>query len=229
MFIEESLWIKSVLGSLDLPSGSAVLNLGSSTAQFRQLTQPHIENNVFKPLREKGYQINHLDAKQGNGVDIVCDINDPNVDFIDLIGRQFDLVICSNLLEHVLDVNRVARRAADFVKDRGYLLVTVPRSYRNHPDPIDTMFRPAVRELEELFRSSEPAMVTAAARVCIISHRMYYPVYKSRLPFWGYRDLLRYLFPWARWKVSCVLFQKVLKGKLMTTPHQNRKIEQGIR
>ena len=92
MFIEESLWIKAVLNNLELLTGSTVLDMGSSTAQFRQVDQPHIESNVFYPLRQRGCQIYHLDSKQGNGVDIVCDIDDPGIDPIESIGmrRRYD-------------------------------------------------------------------------------------------------------------------------------------------
>ena len=67
MFVEESLWIKAVLSNLDLLTESTVLDVGSSTAQFRQVDQPHIESNVFYPLHQRGCQIYHLDSKQGNG------------------------------------------------------------------------------------------------------------------------------------------------------------------
>ncbi len=208
MFIEESLWVKAILSNLELLAGSAILDVGSSTTQFRQLEQPHIDNNVFYPLRQRGCQIYYMDSKQGDGVDIVCDIVNPNIDPLKYIGRRFDLVICSNLLEHVLNVNRVARITSDLVKTNGYLLVTVPRLYRKHPDPIDTMFRPTIGELEKLFHSNEPAFVTKAAKIITINHRIYYPAHLSRFPLWGYRDLLRYLLPWTRWKISCLLLLK---------------------
>lgn len=208
MFIEESLWIKAVLKNLNLMSGSTVLDIGSSTAQFRQLAQLHIDSNVFYPLRQCGCKIYHLDSKQGDGVDIVFDIDDPSIDPIKSIGVRFDLVICTNLLEHVLDIKRVAGTAADLVKERGYLLLSVPRYYKEHPDPIDTMYRPSTEKLEALIHSIEPALVTIAKEVVTIKDRVYYPIHESHWPFWGYRYVLRYWFPWMRWKVSCILFQK---------------------
>lgn len=208
MFIEESLWIKTVLSNLGLPIGSAVLDVGSSTAQFRQVAQPHIDSNVFYPLRERGCQICHVDEKSGDGIDIVCDISTANISLLDLMGMRFDLVICANVLEHVSNVKHVAQSVVSLVNDTGYLMVTVPRSYRKHPDPVDTMFRPSTKELERLFNSVEPGMVTIVNGVVRIDQRSCYPVHESRWPFWGYRDMLRYRFPWARWEVSCVLFQK---------------------
>lgn len=207
MFIEESLWIKAVFSNLVLPIGSTVLDVGSSTAQFRQ-TQPHIDNNVFYPSRQRGWQIYHLDSKQEDGVDIVCDIDDPSIVPVECIGMRFDLVICANVLEHVSNVEHVAQGVVSLVNDTGYLIVTVPRSYRKHPDPVDTMFRPSPNELERLFNSVEPGMVTIVNGVVRIEQRSYYPVHESHWPFWGYRDMLCYWFPWTRWKVSCVLFQK---------------------
>jgi SAM-dependent methyltransferase len=208
MFIEESLCIKETLSNLNLTSGNDVLDIGSSTTQFRQVTQPHIDKNIFYPLRQQGCQVYHMDMKQGDGVDIVCDIADPNIDPLKCIGMRFELVVCANLLEHVLDLERVVRIVVSLVKTGGYLLITVPRSYRKHPDPIDNMFRPLPGKLEQIFRSIEPAMATTASKVIGINERRYYPVHESHWPLWGRRDVLRYWFPWARWKVSCILLHK---------------------
>lgn len=214
MFIEESLWVKAILSNLELLAGSAILDVGSSTTQFRQLEQPHIDNNVFYPLRQRGCQIYYMDSKQGDGVDIVCDISDSNIDPLEYIGMQFDLVICSNLLEHVMNINRAARITSKLVKTNGYLLVTVPRLYRKHLDPIDTMFRPSLKKLEILFQSVESTFITLASKVIRIDDQRYYPKQNSRWLFWGYRDVVRYLFLWRRWKVSCLLLNKKVQHSL---------------
>ena len=156
MFIEESLWIKSALEKLDLPAGSKVLDVGSSNEGFRKIRKPHIDKNVFLPLRERGLDVKHLDMNESDGVDIVCDFD--KCDPVKFIGYRFDLVICGNMLEHVSDRKKMGKKILDLVKDKGYLLVTVPNVYGYHPDPIDTGYRPSPKELEGLFASLEPGI-----------------------------------------------------------------------
>ena len=148
MFEEESTLIRELISKI-FDDIHTVLDVGSSTLDFRTKIQPFIDENIFKPLRSQGKKVYHLDIKEGAGIDIVCDITQPNV--YSKIGQKFDLVICTNLLEHVFDINIVADNLKKLVKKRGYLLITVPYCYFYHPDPIDTMYRPTNKELEMLF------------------------------------------------------------------------------
>jgi SAM-dependent methyltransferase len=52
-------------------------------------------------------------------------------------ARTFDGAICSEVLEHVADDVRVIREIARIVKPGGTVIVTVPFSFRYHPDPAD--------------------------------------------------------------------------------------------
>lgn len=113
MFIEESLWIKEKLSQLDLPSGSWVLNIGSSTEKFRRSIQSHIDQNIFSPLRERGFHIIHMDKKSEEGIDVVGDIESP--DIVKKVGRNFDLVLCTSLLEHVTDIERTVENMVRLV------------------------------------------------------------------------------------------------------------------
>jgi hypothetical protein len=51
MFVDESLWIRQALERAHLAAGMTVLDIVSSTHVFRTLTQPHIDGNVFEPIR----------------------------------------------------------------------------------------------------------------------------------------------------------------------------------
>ena len=77
MFVDESLWIRQALERARLAAGMTVLDIGSSTRVFRTLTQPHIDGNVFEPLRQRGIVPIHLDARAAEGVDIVADVATP--------------------------------------------------------------------------------------------------------------------------------------------------------
>lgn len=128
-----------VLG-LGLERGTVCLNLGSSTRQFREVEQPHVEACFIRPLEAAGIRFVHCDMKQADGVDEVGDILDP--EFRSALKRHdAKLLVCSNLLEHLTDPNGFANACGELVEGGGYGLFSVPSSYPHHPDPIDTMLR----------------------------------------------------------------------------------------
>lgn len=137
---EEALKIREWVQGLDLPRGAVCLNIGSSTAAFRGEVQPHIDALLMRPLATSGLRIVHCDIKAAEGVDEVGDLLDPAFR-ARLGGYAADLLICSNLLEHLTDPQGFARACAELVRPGGYGLFTVPSSYPYHPDPIDTMLR----------------------------------------------------------------------------------------
>ncbi len=155
MLIEEARWLKKVLQELGSDRGSMLLDIGSSTEYFRRVEQPYIDYYVFWPLRKKGVDIIHIDARTDEGIDIVCDISDPGSHEAIANISSADIVLCSNLLEHVLDRDMVAARLAQLTKPGGHLIVTVPHVYRYHEDPIDTLYRPTNKELEALLSLDE--------------------------------------------------------------------------
>lgn len=194
MFKEESVWIKETLRSLDSSLIHNVLDVGSSTAHFRTHIQPHIDKNVFAPLLEKGILVSYMDKKTDEGIDYVFDVE--NMDFTQ-IGKQFDLVICCNLLEHVKNPHKVCSLLADLTKKRGYLLVTVPKEYRYHNDPIDTGFRPSIKELLLMFPKME-----------IIKRKVVYIKDKEKYILSSISEAIKYIIPALNWKVNCLLMRK---------------------
>lgn len=153
MRVLESLWIgRKILEISDNISDCRLLNVGSSTKQFREIDQPQIQENVFEPLL--GHcRVDHLDIKASEGVDIIGDLTD-SVFLEKLKTNRYDVVLCSNLLEHVINPVEICNGMEDCVKKRGYILVTVPCLYPYHNDPIDTMFRPDIEELQSYFKNS---------------------------------------------------------------------------
>ena len=77
MNLLESEWFGQRLAALPDDALFPLLNVGSSTLEFRTRTQPYIESNIFAPLRARGGAIYHLDVKSAPGVDIVGDLLDP--------------------------------------------------------------------------------------------------------------------------------------------------------
>ena len=109
MFLEEAQWIERALARRSLPERATVLDVGSSSEEFRTHVQPHIEEHVLGPLRRRGAQITHLDAKHEPGIDVVADLTTADLDAA-AGGRRFDLVLCCNMLEHVEDRAAVVDR-----------------------------------------------------------------------------------------------------------------------
>ena len=150
MLANEARWIGQTLNKLESRELSPVLNVGSATAEFRKSVQPWIDTEIFAPLRNRGVHVEHTDIQQGGGVDLPGDFSDDT--FVNqLMARQYRSVLCCNLLEHVEDREGIAAKLTGLVSPGGYLIVTVPRCFPYHPDPIDTMFRPDVAELSRLF------------------------------------------------------------------------------
>lgn len=151
MFAAEAVRLREIL--LAQEEVSPLLNLGSSTREFREVTNPHIHAELFRPLKEAGITVLHSDLKKADGVDRAGDILDPAV-MRDLKSRGFRCVLLSNLLEHVRDREAVAAACEEIVGPGGLILATVPSSYPYHADPIDTYYRPSPAELGHAFKRS---------------------------------------------------------------------------
>ena len=198
MFEAESAWLAHLLSERRADELSPLLNLGSSTGEFREKEQPWTERDLFAPLRARGVKIVHLDAREGEGIDIHADVlNDADLPRIKAVGAK--AILCCNILEHVVDQGILAERCVDIVGPGGFIFVTVPFSYPYHRDPIDTMYRPAPDELAQLFRKAN--LVHAEIVDVGESHR---DQVKAR-PWILLRPILRFPFPFLgllKWKRS---------------------------
>lgn len=154
MLYEESVWLANQIRILPEQEISPILNVGSSTLHFRKVIQPHIQKNVIDVLEASGIKIVHSDIEAGEGVDIVGDLTDQ--EFLkELQSRNYNAVLCCNLLEHVPNRQEIATALLNVVKPNGYLIVTVPNRFPYHGHPIDTMFRPDIASLHKMFPGTE--------------------------------------------------------------------------
>lgn len=151
MLIREAEVVADMLQSSisKLSHKATILNIGSSTAHFRTVIQPHIAKLVFEPIEIQGHRIVHIDLKKEEGVDFCGDITDP-VFQKKLQSLRPDIIMCCNILEHVSDLPTFCR-SLDKLGRRSCLLITCPRNYPYHPDPIDNGFRPDASEIANKF------------------------------------------------------------------------------
>lgn len=143
-------WLALGLSEFENQEISPVLNIGSSTKKFREIEQPHIYENVFKPLEKRGIKVIHADLKEAEGVDVAADIFDDEA-IKKLLAYNPRSIICTHMFEHIKDREDLTKRLLRLLPEGGVFFITVPYSYHYHADPIDTMYRPSPNELAELF------------------------------------------------------------------------------
>lgn len=197
MLAAEAAWIEAALAAIPDDELGAVLDIGSADARFRTERQPWIEQRVFAPLAQRT-RIAFCDVKAGAGVDIVADITtqDGSRRIADFGART---ILCCNVLEHVPSAARFAHALGALVSAGGRLVVSVPRDYPHHADPIDTLFRPDIDELAALF----PGF--AIERAAIVAAGSYRDEFARRPLVLLFRHLLRLPVPflgWRQWRRS---------------------------
>ena len=186
-------WLGRTLAAVSPRELSPLLNLGASTKHFREVEQPYIDELVFRPLEARGVRILHCDLKAAAGVDLVGDVFE-DADFARLKAVAPRAVICTHMFEHVLDRKELSRRLLALLPERGLFFVTVPSSYHEHHDPIDTMYRPTPDELAALFAGQEILHKSELTGDTYWSH-----VARRPLTIF-FRHFFRFFVPFLGWK-----------------------------
>jgi SAM-dependent methyltransferase len=225
MLLEESNWIKINILNSTKP-GDRILNIGSSSRKYRTQIQPHIEKNIFKPLIDNKVDVIHTDIVNENGVDIVGDLTKP--EFISQLKKnKYDLVLCSNLLEHLIEKQTIVEAILEILPKNSKAIITVPYNYPYHLDPIDTMYRPNINELHQLFENTElikgEIVIGKSVNKNTISInywqklkstplilfklfvRILFPFYKPKVWLYTFLSLKNMFSPFS---VSCILIKK---------------------
>lgn len=149
LLLNESIWIKNAIEYLEQNGVTGLtLNIGSSTSEFIIRQQPYIASNVLQKLSKLGSVVN-VDIKNEPGVDLVLDFLHPS-DLEQLIALNANVTLVSNLLEHIPDPKAGILSLSKLVQKGNYLILTGPKHYPYHPDPIDNRFRPGRRKITKL-------------------------------------------------------------------------------
>lgn len=218
MFEAEARWLRQALDRFPVERLSPLLNLGSSDRAFRETTQPWIERELFRPLRERGIALSHVDRRAAPGVDVAADLTDPAA--VERL-RQYAprALLCCNLLEHVADPERLAAHALDLIEAGGLVFVTVPYSYPHHGDPIDTMYRPSPEALAGIFpgaRLREGTILGAGLSYrddirrrpwLLLRHLTRLPAPFLSVERWR-RSMAKLYWLAAEYQVTCAVFEK---------------------
>jgi len=213
--VETAAWTKAAISELDLPPGGRVLDIGSSTLHYRTVEQPHIERDVMAPLRERGLELVHLDAKDAPGVDVVCDLEQADGRIAGELGEH-DLVILASVLQYLSDVGRTAEFAAQTLARGGYLIGQSPEVASRTFDPVDRMHRMSPDELARLFEAHGLERVRAeSVRIDdpryyrgLASRPSWIPVRGRWVPLPGVSEQARRRIPARRWRQSCVVMRR---------------------
>jgi hypothetical protein len=219
MFEAEARWLCRALDGFAPERLSPLLNLGSSSAAFREKVQPWTEDRLFRPLRARGIDIVHVDRRDAVGIDVRADLTDPaDLPGLRALGPQ--ALLCCNLLEHVALPDRLARHCLDLLESGGLVFVTVPFSYPYHRDPIDTMYRPDPSELSALFagaRLRDAAIIGAGLSYrddvrrrpwILLRHVARFPAPFLSLQKWK-RSMAKLYWLAAEYRITCAVFEKL--------------------
>lgn len=204
---QEAAWIEATLAALPTRRISPLLDIGTANARHRTVDQPWIERRVFAPLAARGVATHFADIAEAPGVDVAADIaTDAGLDKLRALDAR--VILCCNVLEHVPDAAYFARRLSLLANAGTRLVVTVPHRYPHHRDPIDTMFRPNVAALAELFPDCE------MERAAIVQAGSYREAFKRRPVTLLLRHLTRLPVPfigWRAWKRSVSKLQYLVR------------------
>jgi hypothetical protein len=225
MLIPEAKWFAARMKALPDEALFPLLNLGSQTGEYRRTEQPWLLRYVFEPLQRRG-KVVHSDLQSGEGIDLSGDLSDPAFRE-QLKGMRFQSIVCSNLLEHVVNRDEFVRHITPILPAGGLLFVSVPYRFPYHPDPIDTMYRPTPDELAALFPGTEVVDKAIVRCGTYSSHlmrcfwwspkRMLGKFIPRRMPALAQSKQaeagspVKRLFPWLfrSFRASCLILRKV--------------------
>lgn len=122
---ERDQWVASQ--AMNIPAGSGVLDIGAGSCPYRHLFR-HCD---YKTHDFQQLQSDQLLGKQGYGsIDYVSDIT-----AIPVPQESFDVILCTEVLEHVPEPIEAVKEFARILKPDGRLLLTAPLGSGLHQEP----------------------------------------------------------------------------------------------
>ena len=122
---ERDLWVSQKAGRI--ASGSMVLDVGAGTCHYRSHFS-HCEYKTHDFKKYKGYQ-DDSEGRYGK-IDYISDISS-----IPVPSESFDVILCTEVLEHVPEPIVVLQELSRILKPGGQLLITAPLGSGLHQLP----------------------------------------------------------------------------------------------
>ncbi|MCS6777283.1 MAG: class I SAM-dependent methyltransferase [Chloroherpetonaceae bacterium] len=124
-FVERDLWIAREAARV--PAGSRVLDVGAGVAPYRPLFA-HCEYRTTDACPLQPHQ--NRGGQPYGQIDYVCDVT-----AIPVPDASFDVVICTEVLEHVPEPIKAIQEFGRIVRPGGLLLLSAPLSGYVHQEP----------------------------------------------------------------------------------------------
>ncbi len=109
-----------------IPAGARVLDVGAGSCPYRALFS-HCD---YRTQDFTGLEASQLRYGNYGRIDYVCDATDIPVE-----DASFDVVLCTEVLEHVPEPQRMVREFARILRSGGTLLLTAPLGSGLHQEP----------------------------------------------------------------------------------------------
>ena len=170
------------------------------------------------PLRSRGVEIVHLDAKPAAGVDVVCDLGTADEGLATRLGEHALALVCG-MMQALRDPGRAADVAVQTLAPGGRLVAHHPETARRSFDPVDSMLRMSPDELAGMFERRGLERVRAdSVRIDdpryyrgLVSRPSWIPLWgRVWLPLPGVSEQVRLRIRALRWKQSCVVMRRPL-------------------
>ena len=101
-----------------------------------------------KTIEQMGYSYTGIDVNQNleKSVDIICSLDGSLPEAL-LSKAPFDLILCTEVLEHVADWDAAFRNFSVLLGVKGRMIITAPHLYQLHEEPYD-FWRPTLHAFD---------------------------------------------------------------------------------
>lgn len=122
--LDRNAWVAKQASQV--PAGSSVLDVGAGSCPYRPLFKHcHYETQDFQALKNE-----QLNLGSYGQIDYICDATD-----IPVPDASFDVVLCTEVLEHCPEPIRVINEIARILRPGGTLILTAPLGSGIHQEP----------------------------------------------------------------------------------------------
>jgi len=130
--------IRDITDALKNYAKGRLLDLGCGNKPYETLYQPLTNYQV-------GCDVMQSDK---NRVDVLCPVTE-----LKFNDSEFDTVLCTQVLEHVFEHDKMMKEVHRVLRPGGHIILTVPFAWELHEEPYD-FFRYTKHALKELFEQS---------------------------------------------------------------------------